>query len=87
MKIVGGLDASKLDHWRNHFRECPVVKINGAVAEHVIEADDVAGYIVVAVYEGGRLKLDKTGKSIATKRIIGKVDIQPISGGERLNGS
>jgi hypothetical protein len=51
------------------------VKLNGVAVEHVCEADDVAGYVVVVCYGANKkLLLDETGQNIKTERRTGRVD-------------
>ena len=75
MRITGGLQEDRT-HWRKHFVGCPVIKLNGVAVEHVCEADDVAGYIVVACYgPNKKLLLDESGQKIKTERREGRVEI------------
>jgi hypothetical protein len=75
MKITGGMKTGDLTHWRNHFHDCPTVKLNGVSVNHVCEADDVAGYVVVVCYGANKkLLLDETGQNIKTERREGRVD-------------
>jgi len=76
MRIVGGLDDRKPDHWKNQFQECPKVYVNGIEMDGVCEADDTAGFVVVVEKDtDGKLKLTPDGQSIATTKISGRIDI------------
>lgn len=76
MRIIGGSDPNKAEHWANHFMDCPTVKLDGVTIQHVMEADETAGFVVVVVYDSsGRLQLAPNGEEILTKRINGKVEI------------
>jgi hypothetical protein len=86
MHIIGGLKQDDPRHWRNHFRICPDVVLNGARIDHVCEADDVAGFVVVVVYDGFKPKLDASGTRILERRIKGKVEIVEPKAERRVNG-
>ena len=66
------------DYWHNHFRECPTVRRNGVILDHVIEADDVADYAVVYVWNNDGPAHD--GERLLTQRLTGGIRIA----GERL---
>ena len=75
MRIIGGPDRKDPAHWSNQFEECPIVKLDGNIIDHVTEADDVEGFVVVVLYENGKMKIDPTGQRILTERKTGIVDI------------
>jgi hypothetical protein len=80
MRITGGRRGEDPAHWQYHFSKCPTIKLDGVVIEHVNEADDVAGYVVVTCYgPDNNLLLDETGQNIKTERREGRVEIVEIS--------
>jgi len=82
MKIHGGRDHP--NGWRNYFADCPVVRLNGNRVDHVVEADDVKGYVIVELRDArGRPVVDDAGKAIATRRRDGTVKIA----GRRMRAS
>lgn len=60
--------------WRKSFMTCPDVRLDGRKLAGCIEADDVAGYIVRAKRDAAG-KLVHDGKTIATEKLTGRVEI------------
>lgn len=71
MRVVA--DSESADCWRRHYFVSPTVKVDGAVAHHVVEADDVAGYAVVFAVQDGKFVI--AGDEILKQRLEGKVEI------------
>lgn len=76
MRVVGGVHHENPDHWRNHFYECPLIKLEGTVVDHVNEANEEEGYVVVICCDAnGKIITDKTGLLIKSERRFGRVEI------------
>jgi hypothetical protein len=59
-------------HWQNYFRRDLVVTLDGVVQQNVLEADDVAGYVVrFKKDDGGRIQSD--GMRPLNERVEGAV--------------
>jgi hypothetical protein len=74
MKICGGF-RRPADHWSNYFSAAPTVTLDGKPIDHVVAADDAAGYVIVNVYENGKPKVDRTALTLVTERLDGKVEL------------
>jgi hypothetical protein len=87
MKVTGGMRWEGVaSHWRNQFAVCPVVKLDGKVINHVTEADDVAGYVIVECYgPNNKLLLDESRKNIKTERRNGRVEISGRRGTSQVS--
>lgn len=60
------------NYWLLHYEEGPDVLLDGNKVEMVVEADDVEGYVVAAVYQDGDFVVE--GDSVKTHRLEGKVE-------------
>jgi hypothetical protein len=73
MKVHG--DPTSPHYYRLFFEACPKIMLDGQLLDHVVEADDVEGAVIVERrWADGRLARTTSGK-FATKRLTGKVEI------------
>lgn len=74
MRVVA--DPRHSDYWARRFATCPLILLNGAVVDHVHEADEERGYVIVTdVDEAGNCRATPDGQRIATKRLEGNVEL------------
>ena len=71
MRVSGDHDSPC--YWQLWLKSCPEVFLNGERVDHVVEADDDKGYVIVEVWEDGRPKIE--GDHFMRRRIDGEVRI------------
>ena len=73
MRISG--DFKSPEFWGNSFRACPNILLDGQPIEHVVEADDENGMIIVQVYRDGQPVIDWDRQQFVHKPLYGRVEI------------
>lgn len=82
MRITGVLRDP--DHWLNYFKVGLFIRLDGERIDHVVEADDAAGYVIVNVLdEKGKPMVDVRTGALVRARREGKVEFV----GERVHVS